>query len=69
MRANVGEIVRTPNGREFFLAQLQCGAAIAAANGHAPSVGGDVLPTGLTIRDVMQRLQQPKRFKDRRLGT
>jgi 2-dehydropantoate 2-reductase len=69
MRANVGEIVRTPNGRELFLAQLQCGAAIAAANGHAPSVGGDVLPTGLTIRDVMQRLQQPKRFKDRRLGT
>jgi 2-dehydropantoate 2-reductase len=38
MRANVGEIVRTPNGRELFLAQLQCGAAIAAANGHAPSV-------------------------------
>jgi 2-dehydropantoate 2-reductase len=37
MRANVGEIVRTPNGREFFLDQLQCGAAIAAANGHAPS--------------------------------
>src|SRR3954451_15369700 len=37
MRANVGEIVRTPNGRELFLEQLQCGAAIAAANGHAPS--------------------------------
>ena len=37
MRANVGEIVRTPNGRELFLDQLQCGAAIAAANGHAPS--------------------------------
>jgi 2-dehydropantoate 2-reductase len=37
MRANVGEIVRTPNGREIFLDQLQCGAAIAAANGHAPS--------------------------------
>jgi len=39
MRANVGEIVRTPNGGEIFLDQLQCGAAIAAANGHAPSVG------------------------------
>jgi 2-dehydropantoate 2-reductase len=39
MRANVGEIVRTPNGRELFLDQLQCGAAIAAANGHAPSEG------------------------------
>jgi 2-dehydropantoate 2-reductase len=37
MRANVGEIVRTPNGREIFLDQLRCGAAIAAANGHAPS--------------------------------
>jgi 2-dehydropantoate 2-reductase len=37
MRANVGEIVRTPNGRELFLDQLRCGAAIAAANGHAPS--------------------------------
>jgi 2-dehydropantoate 2-reductase len=37
MRANVGEIVRTPHGRELFLDQLQCGAAIAAANGHAPS--------------------------------
>jgi len=37
MRANVGEIVRTPHGRELFLEQLQCGAAIAAANGHAPS--------------------------------
>jgi 2-dehydropantoate 2-reductase len=39
MRANVGEIVRTPNGRELFLDQLQCGAAIAAANGHARSEG------------------------------
>jgi 2-dehydropantoate 2-reductase len=39
MRANVGEIVRTPNGWELFLGQLQCGAAIAAANGHAPSEG------------------------------
>jgi Ketopantoate reductase PanE/ApbA C terminal len=37
MRANVGEIVRTPYGRELFLNQLRCGAAIAAANGHAPS--------------------------------
>ena len=36
MRANVGEIVRTPHGRELFLDQLRCGAAIAAANGHAP---------------------------------
>src|SRR5258707_7293825 len=39
MRANVGEIVRTPNGRELFLDQLQCGAAVAAANGHPPSEG------------------------------
>jgi len=37
MRANVGEIVRTPYGRELFLNQLRCGAAIAAANGYAPS--------------------------------
>ena len=37
MRANVGEIVRTPDGREIFLEQLECGAAIAAANGHMPS--------------------------------
>jgi 2-dehydropantoate 2-reductase len=37
MRANVGEIVRTTNGGELFLDQLHCGAAIAAANGHAPS--------------------------------
>jgi 2-dehydropantoate 2-reductase len=37
MRANVGEIVRTPYGREIFLNQLRCSAAIAAANGHAPS--------------------------------
>ena len=37
MRANVGEIVRTPQGRELFLDQLRCGAAIAAATGHAPS--------------------------------
>lgn len=36
MRANVGEIVRTPYGRELFLDQLRCGAAIAAANGHPP---------------------------------
>jgi len=37
MRANVGEIVRTPHGRELFVDQLRCGAAIAAANGHVPS--------------------------------
>jgi 2-dehydropantoate 2-reductase len=37
MRANVGEIVRTPFGRELFMDQLHCSAAIAAANGHAPS--------------------------------
>jgi 2-dehydropantoate 2-reductase len=37
MRANVGEIVRTSHGRDLFLDQLRCGAAIAAANGHAPS--------------------------------
>ena len=37
MRANVGEIVRSPQGRDLFLDQLRCGAAIAAANGHAPS--------------------------------
>lgn len=37
MRANVGEIVRTPHGRAIFLDQLRCGAAIAAANGHPPS--------------------------------
>jgi len=37
MRANVGEIVHTPYGRDLFLDQLRCGAAIAAANGHAPS--------------------------------
>lgn len=37
MRANVGEIVRTPHGRELFMDQLRCSAAIAAANGHPPS--------------------------------
>ena len=37
MRANVGEIVRTPYGRELFTDQLRCSAAIAAANGHSPS--------------------------------
>ena len=37
MRANVGEIIRTPYGRELFLDQLRCGATIAAANGHGPS--------------------------------
>jgi 2-dehydropantoate 2-reductase len=40
MRANVGEIVRTPYGRELLLDQLHCGAAIAAAHGHAPSAAG-----------------------------
>jgi len=37
MRANVGEIVRTKYGRTIFIDQLHCSAAIAAANGHAPS--------------------------------
>jgi 2-dehydropantoate 2-reductase len=37
MRANVGEIVRTPDGRDIFLEQLRTSAAIAAANGHTPS--------------------------------
>jgi 2-dehydropantoate 2-reductase len=37
MRANVGEILRTPDGQELFLDQLRCGAAIATANGYAPS--------------------------------
>jgi 2-dehydropantoate 2-reductase len=37
MRANVGEIVRTPYGRDLFLDQLRGGAAIATANGHPPS--------------------------------
>jgi 2-dehydropantoate 2-reductase len=37
MRANVGEIVRTPDGRAIFLDQLRNSAAIAAANGHQPS--------------------------------
>jgi len=37
MRATVGEIVRTPEGREIFLDQLHTSAAIAAANGHKPS--------------------------------
>lgn len=37
MRANVGEILRTPDGQDLFLDQLRCGAAIAAANGHTPS--------------------------------
>ena len=39
MRANIGEIVRTPIGRKLFLDQLQCGAVIAAANGHATNGG------------------------------
>jgi 2-dehydropantoate 2-reductase len=37
MRANVGEIVRTPDGQGLLLEQLRCGAGIAAANGHRPS--------------------------------
>jgi len=37
MRANVGEIVRTPDGCDIFLEQLHTSAAIAAANGHKPS--------------------------------
>ena len=37
MRASVGEIVRTPDGRDIFLDQLRISAAIAAANGHRPS--------------------------------
>jgi 2-dehydropantoate 2-reductase len=37
MRANVGEILRTPDGQELFLDQLRCGAAIATANGYPPS--------------------------------
>jgi 2-dehydropantoate 2-reductase len=37
MRANVGEIVRTPDGRDIILEQLRTSAAIAAANGHRPS--------------------------------
>ena len=37
MRANVGEIVRTPDGRDILLDQLHTSAAIAAANGHKPS--------------------------------
>ena len=37
MRANVGEIVRTPEGRDIFLEQLRTSAAIATANGHKPS--------------------------------
>jgi 2-dehydropantoate 2-reductase len=36
MRANVGEIVRTPEGRDIFIDQLRTSAAIAAANGHKP---------------------------------
>jgi len=36
MRANVGEIVRTPDGAEIFLRQLQISADVAAANGYEP---------------------------------
>jgi 2-dehydropantoate 2-reductase len=37
MRANIGEIVRTPEGGDILLDQLHTSAAIAAANGHQPS--------------------------------
>lgn len=37
MRANVDEILRTPDGQQLFLEQLQTGAAIAAANGYQPN--------------------------------
>lgn len=37
MRANVGEIVRTPAGNAQFLSMLEAAAEIAAANGHRPS--------------------------------
>jgi len=37
MRANVGEIVRTPAGNQQFLNMLEAIAEIAAANGHRPS--------------------------------
>lgn len=37
MRANVGEIVRTPEGAHIFLEQLRIVAEIAAANGYRPS--------------------------------
>ncbi len=37
MRANVGEIVRTPAGNAQFLNMLEAVANIAAANGHRPS--------------------------------
>jgi 2-dehydropantoate 2-reductase len=37
MRANIGEIVRTPEGGDILLDQLRTSAAIAAAHGHPPS--------------------------------
>ncbi|HTH96370.1 MAG TPA: 2-dehydropantoate 2-reductase [Stellaceae bacterium] len=37
MRANVGEILHTPDGQELFLEQLHTAASIAAAHGHRPS--------------------------------
>jgi 2-dehydropantoate 2-reductase len=40
MRASVGEIVRTPDGRDIFLDQLRISAAIAAANGQRSCTGG-----------------------------
>lgn len=39
MRANVGEIVRSPGGRDFLLTLLERNAAIAAAHGHAMEEG------------------------------
>lgn len=36
MRANVGEIARTPDGAAIFLRQLQSSADVAAANGYKP---------------------------------
>jgi 2-dehydropantoate 2-reductase len=38
MRANVGEIVRTPHGRAQFLHLLNTVSDVAARNGHRPSV-------------------------------
>ena len=37
MRANVGEIVRTPDGERLFLGLLETASEIGAANGHRPS--------------------------------
>jgi 2-dehydropantoate 2-reductase len=37
MRANVGEIVRTQDGRRFFARLLDSNAEVARREGHAPS--------------------------------